>query len=213
MSANPTPPSRRGRLPADERAARESAILDAALAELVDLGPDRMSMLGVARRAGASKETLYSWFGDRDGLLTALIERNADAAAAGVEAALATEADPRDTLVGFATGLLGLLTSPSSVVLNRAAMTSPDLAASLLRSGRHRVGPIVERYLAELHARGMLHAPDPAESFELLYGLIVRDTQIRVLLGDDPPADLEGRAADAVDAFVLLNENTRPPES
>lgn len=205
--------SRRGRLPAEERAAREDAILDAALAELVERGPDQMSMLGVARRAGASKETLYAWFGDRHGLVTALIRRNADDAAAGVETALTGDADPHVTLVGFATGLLRLLTSPSSVVLNRAAMASPELAAVLLQSGRHRVGPLVERYLAELHADGAIDAQSPSESFELLYGLVVRDTQIRVLLGEESPPDLEGRATAAVDAFFQLSQNARPGET
>ena len=50
-------------------------------------------MLSVARRAGASKETLYSWFGNRDGLLRALIERNADTSAERVAAALGSTTD------------------------------------------------------------------------------------------------------------------------
>ena len=36
--------------------------------------------------------------------------------------------------------------------LNRAAMASPELAETLLASGRHRVGPLVERYLATIEA-------------------------------------------------------------
>ena len=31
-------------------------------------------MTAVARRASCSKETLYKWFGDRDGLLTATVQ-------------------------------------------------------------------------------------------------------------------------------------------
>ena len=40
-----------------------------------------------------------------------LIELNADASAERVRVALDTGADPHDTLVGYATGLLTLLTS------------------------------------------------------------------------------------------------------
>ncbi|MEL6892415.1 MAG: TetR/AcrR family transcriptional regulator [Actinomycetota bacterium] len=196
--------SRRGRLPAAERAAREHAILDAAEQVLIDDGIEAMSMLAVARRAGASKQTLYAWFGDRDGLIRAIIRRNADASAETIAAALATDAPATDVLTGYATGLLTLLTRPQSIALNRAAMTSPGLAAELLRSGRHRVGPIVERYLAQLHDDGVLHVPDPVDAFTLLYGLVVRDTQIRVLLGDDPPTtdEIHERVAAAVSAFV-----------
>ena len=195
---------RRGRLPAEERAARESAVLDAALDELIEQGADGLSMLGVARRAGASKETLYSWFGSRDGLLTSLIRRNADGAAAGVRAALAADDDPVATLTGFAAGLLRLLSAPPSIALNRAAMSSPDLATILLESGRHRVGPIVEEYLAALDRAGVIAAPDAGAAFELLYGLVVQDVQIRVLLGEPPPDDIDERAARAVARFFEL---------
>src|SRR5690606_16650373 len=52
---------------------RQKDVLDAALGLLVD-GGDGLTMTGVARRASCSKETLYKWFGDRDGLLTATVQ-------------------------------------------------------------------------------------------------------------------------------------------
>lgn len=197
---------RRGRLPASERVARQQAVLDCALEELLENGVDGLSMLGVAQRAGASKETLYSWFDSREGLLTALIERNADGAADRVREALEREAHPTETLVGFGIGLLTLLTSPASIALNRAAMTTPELAHRLLASGRFRVGPIVEHYLASITTDKQLNIADPAAAFELLYGLLIQDTQIRVLLGDDPPspADIKARAKTAVEQFFAL---------
>ncbi len=182
------PPSRRGRPKAGEREARRAAILDAAVAELLELGYEKVTMLAIARRAGASKETLYSWFGNKEGLFRELIIRNADASAARVRDALDGGGDPRDTLTGYAVGLLSLLTSAESVALNRASMNSPALAAILLEHGRFRVGPIVENYLARLHDDGVIAAPRPDESFQLFYGLIMQDVQIRVLLGEAPPS-------------------------
>ncbi|MFV0307319.1 MAG: TetR/AcrR family transcriptional regulator [Desertimonas sp.] len=198
--------SRRGRLPTTDRQQREQEILDHALAELLEMGIERVSMLGVARRAGASKETLYSWFGNRDGLLAALIERNADGAADKVRTALEQEADPRQTLIDFATGLVTLLTSDASIGMNRAAMSSPPLARLLLTSGRYRVGTLVETYLASLDRAGAVTVPDPADAFGLLYGLIVQDLQIRVLLGGRPPsaAEIDARSEVAVDRFLRL---------
>jgi AcrR family transcriptional regulator len=208
--------SRRGRPRAGERAVRRDRVLDAALAELLDHGYDQMTMQGVASRAGASKETLYSWFGSRTGLLQALIERSADTSAEQVMAALEDTADPHATLVGYATGLLMLLTGPGSIALNRAAMTSPDLAALLLRSGRHRIGPLVERYLARLDDSGYLDIPDPGSAFQLLYGLVVEDRQIRVLLGESAPspAAVAAHARLAIDRFLALTAHgsTRPAD-
>lgn len=113
---------RRGRLPHDERDQRRAEILDAALEVLIEVGLDQMTMLAVAERAGASKGTLYTWFGDRDGLLRSLIEHNADGSAERIAAGLDQDDDPADVLNAYAIGLLRLLTSPASIVLNRAAM-------------------------------------------------------------------------------------------
>ena len=82
-------------------------------------------------------------------------------------------------------------------------MSSDTLARLVLEHGRHRIGPIVETYLADLDRAGVLHVPDPKSAFTELYGLVVRDTQIRVLLGESPPSTAaQRRQADAgVDRF------------
>lgn len=203
--------SRRGRIPTAERERRQREVLDAALAVIAEQGYEAATMTVIAQRAGASKETLYAWFGSRAGLVTALIEANADASTAHLsdifEGGSASDlATATATLVEYATGLLTLLTSDSSVALNRAAMTSRSLAAVLLDSGRHRIGPIVERYLGVLHDAGLIAAPDPAEAYRALYGLVVRDTQIRTLLGERPPNqhEIAEHAKHAVASFFIL---------
>jgi AcrR family transcriptional regulator len=204
-------PSRRGRPRAGEREERQRRVLDAALAELIEHGYDNATTFGIASRAGVSKETLYSWFGSRDGVFEALVRRNADASAERVAAALEGDDDERATLLAYATGLLTLLTGAGSIALNRAAMQSPQLAALLLREGRHRIGPLVERYLAALHDTGRLNIPNPSAAFRLLYGLVVQDTQIRVLLGERPPSRraIAAHAAAAIDRFIQLVELDR----
>lgn len=198
--------SRRGRLPAAEREQRRHAVLDATEAALLEDGYDKVTMLAIARRAGASKETLYSWFGNRDGLFTALIERSADRSSAAIGDALGSGGPVRETLTDFSTGLLGLLSSPSSIALNRAAMQSPELSDRLLESGRHRVGPLIERYLSVCHESGDIVAPDAGKAFEVLYGLVIRDVQIRVLLGEPAPKRqaIRQQATEAVGLFLTL---------
>jgi AcrR family transcriptional regulator len=195
---------RRGRPREGENGARRAAVLDAAFAELVERGYTGTTMLAVARRAGASKETLYSWFGDKRGLFAALVRRQSEQANAGVAEALAADRPPRETLTAFAVRLLRLLLGEASVAINRAAVAAPELAGVLLTEGRHTTGPLVAGYLADLAARGEIAPGDPEEAFRLLYGLVVSDAQIRVLLGEPPPADLEERARRAVDRFLVL---------
>ena len=135
-----------------------------------------------------------------------MLDRSADRSSGAVDSALAADATTRDTLTGFAIGLLSLLTSPSSIALNRAAMQSSELSALLLASGRHRVGPLVERFLAARHDAGEIDTPDTAAAFETLYGLVIRDVQIRVLLGEDAPSAraIKQQATVAVDQFLTL---------
>jgi AcrR family transcriptional regulator len=197
---------RRGRPPAAERAGRRDAALDAALAEICDKGFERLTMSGVAARAGSSKESLYVWFDSKEGLVAELIRRQSARTNTAVESALTTNQPVREVLVGIATNLLNVLLSDTSLALNRAAMSSPALAAILLQRGRHTTGPLIERYLARLHREGLMQIGDPAEAFRLFYGLTIQDSQIRALLGEPPPnaAERSRMARSAVGWFITL---------
>lgn len=197
---------RRGRPPAAERALRRDAALDAALAEIQDNGFERLTMSAVAARAGSSKESLYVWFGNKEGLVAELIRRQSARTNTAVESALTTNQPVHEVLVGIATNLLNVLLGDTSLALNRAAMSSPTLAGILLQQGRHTTGPLIERYLARLHQEGLIQIDDPAEAFCLFYGLAIQDSQIRALLGEPPPdaAARSRMARSAVIRFIAL---------
>jgi AcrR family transcriptional regulator len=163
-------------------------------------------MAGVAARARSSKESLYVWFGSKEAMVAELIRRQSARTNAGVEAALSTDRPPRQVLEGIARNLLDVLLGEVSLSLNRAAMSSPGLAAILLQHGRHTTGPLVERYLAKLHRAGMINCPDPSAAFRLFYGLTVQDSQIRALLGESPASGRQRSVAarTAVDHFLAL---------
>ena len=182
----------------------------AAMAEIVERGYEQATMSRIANRAGASKETLYSWFGDKVGLVTALIKCSGDADCSvclppkpGRVAEGYTLGDVREVLTACAKGLFRLLIGEESVALIRAAMTSPELARVLRSSGYAQVGAAVEAYLARLHDIGTLYIPDASEAFGLFYGIVIQDAQIRALLGGSIPYD-EARTERAVDHFLAL---------
>jgi AcrR family transcriptional regulator len=195
--------------------ARRDAILDAALELLVAEGYAGTSMQKVARAAGASKETLYAWFGDKAGLFEALVAREAAAMNATLDAALAREsegAEPRVVLERFGRQVLALLFGARSISINRAAIAAavahPELGRVLAAGGRESSGARVVAYLAAQHAAGRLDVPDPRAAFERLMGLLLGDVQVRVLMGAvDPPGESarRTRAKRAVDAFLLLH--------
>lgn len=75
----PTRPARTPRLPPEER---RRQLLDAALQVLAEEGFDALTVEAIARRAGLTRPVIYDQFGDLDGLLLALVDREEQAALA-----------------------------------------------------------------------------------------------------------------------------------
>ncbi|MDE0059519.1 MAG: TetR/AcrR family transcriptional regulator [Defluviicoccus sp.] len=193
------------------RAARRDRILDVAVETLAERGYRRTTMLEVARRASASKETLYAWFGSKPRLFEAVILRNADSVRSVVEGHLNGDAPVEAALADFGRALAGLLLGESAVAINRAAIsearTAPELGRILSQSGREATLPVFVRYLERRRSDGALAFDDAVQAAEAYIGLLLGDAQVRRLLGVMPPpgnAELEGRARLASQMFLLI---------
>ena len=190
---------------------RRDSILDAALALLEEHGYRDTTMLQVATRARASKNTLYLHFPTKAALFSALVARAAATMNADLEAALDTDAPLEPTLRQFGTHLLSLLTGTQSVAINRAAIAearwAPELAQALAAHGRDHTAPLVRRYVARQVAAGRLRSVDGADAVETLIGLLVGDLQVRLLWGIARPPDaseIRRRATRAARRFITL---------
>lgn len=94
------------RLPREER--REQ-LLDAALALIAEHGYGGASMEAVAREADISKTVVYDAFGDRHGMLKALLEREQERVLTAIAAAMPTpplSGDPAELLKSGFTSVL-----------------------------------------------------------------------------------------------------------
>jgi len=191
---------------------RQQAVLTAALALLVE-GGDRLTMTAVARRASCSKETLYKWFGDRDGLLTATVQwQAAKVRMPHVDRRRLDAQVLRQGVEQFALDLLTTIVGQVSVTLNRLAIEHAGaekrgLGAIVLENGplaiRQRLKPVLE---AGREAR-LLRFDNSEDAYRTFYGLVVRDAQIRLLLGESlsyPPAEVERDARAATAQFFEL---------
>jgi len=192
---------------------RQNAVLDSALRLLVDGGEKALTTAGVARAANCSKESLYKWFGDRDGLLSAMIGFQASKVRTFEDNAEAlTAATLREHLVLFARDLLEVLAGDVSLALNRLAIGQASregskLGAMLQERGRRQVGKRAGALLEAGRRAGLLAFEDRDEAYDTLYGLIVSDLHLRMLLGEDSgrmAKDFGRRAERAVSAFLRL---------
>ncbi len=197
---------------------RQNAVLEEALRLLVKGGEKALTTSGVARAANCSKESLYKWFGDRDGLMAAMITHQASKVRIGdVLAATLTRKTLEAVLLDFARDQLDVLSSDVSLALNRLAIGQASregsrLGSILLERGRRQIGRRAGLLLAAAKRAGLLQFEEVGEAYEIFYGLIVRDLHVRMLLGEQIGAikqefgkqEFGLRAESAVSAFLKL---------
>ncbi|WP_299868177.1 TetR/AcrR family transcriptional regulator C-terminal domain-containing protein [uncultured Hoeflea sp.] len=197
---------------APEFTERQREVLDAVLKLMVAEG-DGFSVAAVAGAASCSKETLYKWFGDRDGLLTATVRWQASKVRMPkLPRERLTREGLEQALRDFAQSWLTVITGDLSIALNRAAVGHAG-------SGKSRLGEIVltngpfamKRRLEPLfeagREAGLLAFDEAGDAFRTFFGLVVADAQIRALLGEGyrPDArEIEIIAARAVRQFLSL---------
>ncbi len=191
---------------------RQKDVLDAALALLVEAG-DALTMTSVARRASCSKESLYKWFGDRDGLLTATVQWQASKVrAVPVNPEAFNLASLTAGLQRFASDWLHVLSGTISVALNRVAVghagsDKHDLGVIVLENGPFAMARRLKPLLQLGRDTGLLRFDETDEAFRTFFGLVVRDVQIRLLLGDRlelTDASIERDSLRATQQFLAL---------
>ncbi len=195
----------------ETREKRRAEIMAAAYAVLLEKGYRATSMLAVAKRAKASNETLYAWFGGKQGLFEAMVTENAHRAAGILQAALADARDLRETLGVVGPELLRLVTGERAVALNRAAAADADetgtLGPTIARHGREAVAPLLAQMFERARARGQMAFDDTQTVVETYIALLIGDLQVRRVIGaiDTPGAAwIETRAARAATQLLSL---------
>ena len=199
---------------------RQQAVLTAALDLLVEAG-DGLTMTAVARRASCSKETLYKWFGDRDGLLTATVQWQA--AKVRVPAVDRKTLDPvslKSSIQQFARDLLSTIAGSTSVALNRLAISHATedngLGVIVLENGRLTMGKRLKPVLEAGRDARLLRFDSSELAFRTFFGLVLRDVQIRLLLGDKlslTTKEIEADAERATEQFFLIYGNNQAPRA
>lgn len=198
---------------------RQEEVLDAVL-DLLAEGSDALTMSAVAQRASCSKETLYKWFGDREGLLTATVRWQASKVRTGnYDSARLNASALRASLESFATNWLTVISSRTSIALNRVAVShaqsgKSNLGEIVLANGRFAIGERLKPLLDAARAAGLLAFDDTETAFRTFFGLVGRDVQIRLLLGDKLKVTNSQIACDAKRAthqFMMLYKAAKAP--
>ncbi|MBY5736097.1 TetR/AcrR family transcriptional regulator [Rhizobium leguminosarum] len=193
----------------DTKTRRQAEIETAAYELLRDRGYRSTSMLDIAKAAKASNETLYRWYGDKNGLFKTMVESNARATKAALDAAIRDDVDPLETLTHAAPILLSMLLGDKAISLNRAAAAdeSRELGATIAAAGRDSVFPLIEKVIGRGLETAALAAPSAGVAAEWFLSLLIGDLQIRRVnrtLPEPSGEHIRARAADAMSAFRKL---------
>ncbi|MEL6948130.1 MAG: TetR/AcrR family transcriptional regulator [Pseudomonadota bacterium] len=196
-----------------QRQNRRREILASTLKGVRRHGP-MVSTAQIAALAKCSKETLYSWFEDRDGLMQALVEEQADAMAALLE-----RQEPRlgesvtSQLKRQAVLLLDMMTGDAYLGVHQIAMAQDrskggrNLGQAVMEVWRKSVASRFATLMDAGVAQGVVVVYSAQDAFEDFTALLIGDRQRRLLLGEDarPAADrMEAVAEKAVQRWLVL---------
>ena len=170
-----SPKSDRGRV-------RRDRILDAATELFLQNGYGETLIDAIVERAGGSKATLYSYFVSKDELFRAVID---SIVSIRVDPELDTGGDMRTELVTFAMHRMEIIFSSGHRSLLRLIVGErerfPDIARMYYHRGPKRSKEFLTEYMSILKERKMLAIDDPAESAELLIGMLYFEGYIEQL--------------------------------
>lgn len=179
----PAPNSRR----AAQRRLREAQILQAAEAVFAEAGFEGASMAALARAAGLPKANLHYYFGTKEALHAALLERLLQLWLTAA-AAIRPEADPATALAHYIRAKMAWSRSrpqASKVFANEVLRGAPQLAPHLsagLRALVQEKSAVIRGWIAE----GRMAPVDPPHLFFAIWAMTQTyadfDTQIRAVL-------------------------------
>jgi len=188
--------------------AKAVKILDAARAAFLELGFEGASVDDIARRAQVSKPTVYSYFGDKAAVFTAVIKRECEDQATRIFAHTPEEGEVENLLLAIATDYIRFLLSPSTQSIFRVAIGEsqrfPELSQAFYDSGPGIGAARLAVFLKANIERGVLAIDDIRLAAHQFTELCRADIFYRRLLrGDEIKEDEISRAAKgAVDLFL-----------
>lgn len=168
---------------------RRKAIEDAAYAVLAEKGYKAASMLAIARKAKASNETLYNWYGNKQKLFGSLVQGNTKT----IRHLLSDQQEPLtekpiiEALELLGVLLLELVTSERAIALNRAAAgdvhDTGTLGKTIAESGKQTILPLVSDLFENARKAGALDYGDQDQVAETWISLLIGDLQIQRVIG------------------------------
>ena len=153
----------------EKRAARRDALLEAAVGAIRAQGPG-VTMEQLANAGGVTKPILYRHFGDRDGLITAISDRFADALMGEIVAPLKADSTGRELLRNTVDAYVGFIERETN--LYRFMVQHPPERRDRTTSISALVDNVAKQVAQILGSRLANAGRDPAPAVAWAYGIV-----------------------------------------
>lgn len=190
---------------------RRAELLDRAAELFLRDGYDNVSLNDLIADAGVSKGAFYHWFPSKDALVTALAERSARAAFAGVEDAVAAcggDALARlNALLGAGFDVKMKMNVPEQLAA-MASLLRPDnahLYGRITAVDEALVRPLLTRLIDEGVVEGVFDTFDPEGVADMIYGLAARTNATIVAVLEAPDESARERVIDSMTKRFTLH--------
>jgi AcrR family transcriptional regulator len=195
------------------RSERIDRILRAAQNAFLAHGYHGASTDMIQAEAAVSKSTLYRYFASKEELFKAAFEAYSKDFLGHIGQLYKDTPDAEEFLFKFGLEFLQVLISPRGLKLFRTMVAEgqrfPRVGKMFYLVGPKVTSDLVERYLADAHARGVINAPQPAMSAEHFISMVRGDLFLRCLLGASlppSPAQLERYIRATVTTFLAAHK-------
>ena len=188
---------------------RRERLLQAAAEVFFEQGYAAASVDAIIARAGGSKRNIYSEFGNKEGLFTAIVTQNSDEALATLSIDVQGDSSLQQSLTAFGRHLMAVYMSPAVIGVYRIVVTEanrfPELVRTFYEQGPGRTTRRLAEVLEAARARDLVRIDDCELAAGHFVGMIRDNLHLQVVLGlraAPTKAEAEAAVASAVDVFL-----------
>lgn len=164
---------------------RRHAIVEAARTLFIEQGYERTTLGHIVERAGGSLATVYKLFGNKDGLLEAVVFEKSSSGEAMIREAVAQGGSPVAILHRISDGFGGHFLDPDVVALVRIVIARSvcdrDFARQFFERTAIRTRVSLERLFVQWQDEGVAMTGSPSMLAELFLGLFVSDVHAEAI--------------------------------
>jgi AcrR family transcriptional regulator len=187
---------------------RRTAMIEAAYSLFTEKGYASVSIDDIIRVSGGSKSSLYKFFGNKEGILKAVVESLGDEMLREMHIEIPSGGTPREALNRIGMVLVDLALSEKAINQQRHAVAQarayPEVAKLWYETGPKGTWEGITEYMKKETKRGRLRIDDPRRAVDLFAGMIMFHENMRLMVGLPPSKRSERKelVSEAVEVFL-----------